>query len=1016
MFDYFKKADLKKTNFDMSNHSPYTCNLGELLPTYSDAVLAGDEWKMKIKETIKTAPFVAPSLIKLSNSNYGFFTPNQCIWHHWNDFVTNGSMLQDTVLSAQNKSEVDSVFKWPSIPANLLQMALKVANGYAIPVFNFSLRTSSYSVVNPNANKNKGTLIDQKQLDSLLAKFVPLQIEGVDNLYCFPYSPELLSDLLLPTSEPNGLFGYDGSNIGGSLKWLMFADEVSSEISLNNPPVRCEWHDVLHYERQDAKFVNPFFVKHPSFSLNDDWLSVRTGNGKFAYDSNTIWRHPHLADTPDEFVSVYVVLSMNDEAHSLKYKKLSKSQITLATETVKEAGVIDKYTLNFEKLYNADSVFRKWINDAMNYVAPELGNSTLDTPAISQIRIVEASTVDYIMNRENFEYVVADEVNATRNSYSYRFLPSHVLCFNPYADSVTDDFYFELPLSRDYISSFTTDGSLHAALDFASDGESNITHAGNGQSFAFFTPVSVNNEDVHEHFACGYSALGFLRYCCEKVSRLVEYFDINIDGLVCRSFVPYLAVEYNALPFMAYSKIWNDYFRNSVLQSPELNYGDVNGLLFNNDAHNIYMDQFVSHSSDHYKESDYYYVPPSKGWVLPVYNKPLEFTDGQMAVMKIDSYTAALALITGCNISSLFPFDDSSEDVFLPSYYNALCAVKYKNIGKSIYTSGMLEPTNGAKIEEIPDTVIELRSATALQKFWEKTAVSRTIKKWYQGIFGTTPSHDDYDSPLLLGKASSSIQVGEILQQSQTTDTSALGERAGVALGGCNKGVASHYFNEHGVVMILSSVTMDISFVDGELPYTKALHSYLDLPYEQFAHIGNEALPVSAVSAVPPPRFCLSDVKFSALPWSSPRGASMAYGNRSSLLGNAAFQRSYHKIIPNCTLDSWIGKTLPKDNDGHVNTSEYLNSSFSYTSRYAQWKIKSDSCHGEFRRDLSHWVSTQRLLGGVAFTHFFVTWEFRERNFDLGKFFAYLDGDKFYIDRYNDCSVIRALPFASTPK
>ena len=1011
MFDYFKKADLKKTNFDMSNHSPYTCNMGELLPTYSDAVLAGDEWKMRIKETIKTAPFVAPSLIKLSNSNYGFFTPNQCIWHHWNDFVTNGSMVQDTVLSANNKSEIDSVYKWPSIPANLLQMALKVANGYALPVFSFSVKSSSYSVINPNAQKNNGTIIDQKQLEALLDSFVPLQIEGIDNLYCFPYSPELLSALVTPTSEPNGLFGFDGSMIGATMKWLMFADEVSSEISLSNPPVKCEWSDVLHYERKDGKFVNPFFVKHPSFTVNDDWLAVRTSNTSPTYSSSTEWRNPYTVADTTEFDSVYVELTMNtsDQANKYKYKKLSKSQITLATATKSVMGAT-KYYLDFDKLINADNVFRKWINDSLNSITVTTGS------AISKIRIVEASSTDYITSHDVYEYAVADSVVVDQFSYNYRFLPSHVLCPNPYADSVTPDYYFQLPVSADYLSSFTTKGDLNIALDLASDGESNITHTQNGKSFAFYTSVSIGTNTVHEHYACGYSALGFLRYCCEKVSRLVEYFDINIDGLICRSFIPYLAVEYNALPFMAYSKIWNDYFRNTVLQSPELDYGDANGLLFNNDAHNIYMDRYLTETTNHNLESDYYYVPQSKGWVLPVHNKPLEFNNGSMAVIRIGTYTSALALITGCNISSIFPFDETSDDVFLPSYYNALCAVKYKNIGRSIYTSGMLEPTNGAKIEEIPDTVIELRSATALQKFWEKTAVARTIKKWYQGIFGTTPSHDDYDSPLLLGKASSSIQVGEILQQSQTTDTSALGDRAGVALGGCNKGVASHYFNEHGVVMILSSVTMDISFVDGELPYTKALHSYLDLPYEQFAHIGNEGLPVSAVSAVPPPRFCLSQVNFSALPWSSPRGASMAYGNRSSLLGNAAFQRCNTKIIPNCSLDSWIGESLPTDQDGNINTSEYLNSSFSYTSRYAQWKIKNDSCHGEFRRDLSHWVGTQRLLGSVAFTHFFVTWEFRERNFDLGKFFAYLDGDKFYIDRYNDCSVIRALPFASTPQ
>ena len=979
LFNYFKKADLKKTPFNMSNHAPYTCNMGELCVTYLNDTIAGDDWKLKIAETIKTAPLTAPSLLRMSNSNYAFFVPNMTLWEHWNDFLTNCSMIQDTVVSAENKNEVSSLFKVPSIPANLLQIPLKIANGYACPVLHFRFSEANVPSSSTNTSKSK-TLADKDLLDALVKGGAKAYSVGEDEVVV-PFG-KTANVAALNYINNDKLRSYpSGNNLYSNIEWLLFQDELSTNVTLDNPPVRIIESDIKCFIKDSQGVGNlssPFYLHDVDFEINEEYL-VTNNDVTEAYinglDSITT-PQSEISELPTGSISVFT--TDYETGAKVKYKVLKNFDLTrfYVYDSVKriyrfDAGKLstDSFVLDFLKWYDLS-------------FSGNNGDIPLDF-------VIGSNTILHVVLNPHHSYGLHRGSISTIN-----------ICTNPYENET----YFTLPCP--------THNQYGIYIKGASFDEDGLPYYLYSSDVTQGTSIDFMNS--------GYTLYAWYVYLCRKVSRHCDFMELPFEGLTVRSFEAYCNMEFNALPFIAYSRIWDKYFRNSQIQSPEFCYKNVNGLMFNNEWHNTFMQSFSDCIFNGSDEKDYYFKDSC--WCLPIHTKPLEMTDGVYPVIKIDTMQKAFSLITGICISSLIGANEDFNGIFMPNYYNSLCGIKYKNIGKSIFTAGILEPTNGAKIEEIPDTIIELRSASALQKFWEKTAVARSVKKWYQTIFGTTPSHDDYDEPLLLGKASSEIQIGEILQQSQTTDTAALGERAGVALGGCDKGIAKHYFNEHGWIMIISSTTMDVSFCDGVQQYSFPVHSYLDLPYAQFANIGNEALPVRLLSSVPPPSKSLTEDELNKrLYWDkvfvSNRSEDNYYGIQYAPNENASMRHQFGNEIPNGTLHAWNMERYPITPRGDLRTSDYCESPFSYVPRYSEFKIKLDKCHGEFRSTLRHWVGFQRFTGAVGFTHYFISWEFRARAMGLGRYFVVNDGssDMFYIDRYNKATCIRSLPYVSTP-
>lgn len=191
-------------------------------------------------------------------------------------------------------------------------------------------------------------------------------------------------------------------------------------------------------------------------------------------------------------------------------------------------------------------------------------------------------------------------------------------------------------------------------------------------------------------------------------------------------------------------------------------------------------------------------------------------------------------------------------------------------------------------------TIIELRRAFALQEFLEKSA--RGGARYIENLlsfFGVRGSDYRLQRPLYLGGAKNPIVISELLQTSQTTDDSPLGNMSGQgnSLGGGF--MFKRFFEEHGLVLGIMSIMPKASYFRGT-PRRWLRRDKFDFYWPQFAHIGEQPI-----------------------------------------LSNELYS--------------------DESNDGNTISNFNENDVFGYTPRYAEYRFNNDEIHGQFRSTLKNW-------------------------------------------------------------
>lgn len=250
----------------------------------------------------------------------------------------------------------------------------------------------------------------------------------------------------------------------------------------------------------------------------------------------------------------------------------------------------------------------------------------------------------------------------------------------------------------------------------------------------------------------------------------------------------------NLLPFMCMSKTWNIYYRNNSVQSPELDYSDVNGLIYAiSDAGSYQLGNtgetvsrnLVSSWSSHYPSKSYNWR--IKLNCLPPNANSSDSKSYAPFYLDVRGEETMIAVLTGYNLKhvvkrfllSNYATEFTDNNVILPNYYNGLLVQKYRNFEDDYFTSATLDPMEGHSSLNVPSTLEELRNVSKLEEFLERNAFARDFYSWMQANFGVSPNSIVNQRPLLLGTKVIPVQIGEQLQTSQTTDSSPLGERGG---------------------------------------------------------------------------------------------------------------------------------------------------------------------------------------------------------------------------------------------
>lgn len=311
-----------------------------------------------------------------------------------------------------------------------------------------------------------------------------------------------------------------------------------------------------------------------------------------------------------------------------------------------------------------------------------------------------------------------------------------------------------------------------------------------------------------------------------NVGTLADYFGIptGVSGL-----------KVNSLPFRAYAKVWNEWFRDENLQQPVTQSMDDTTTTGSNTGTNLsdaeagglplkvckYKDYFTSCLPSPQKSAEPVTIPltgnapimgyQDKGRTSPVVGDTKTFytvgpteTGEKVQVGQIGADKDGLAMYWGRN-------------------------------GSLAYLGAELGNITGA-------TINELRQAIAVQHIFERDARTGTrYKEILKGAWGVTSPDARLDRSEYIGGHRMPINVNQVIQTSSTDSTSPQGNTGAYSMTTLSRNMCTYSATEHGYVLGLAAIRVDHSYQQGlsRLWTRNTRFSYYD---PMLANLGEQAV------------------------------------------------------------------------------------------------------------------------------------------------------------------------------
>lgn len=330
-----------------------------------------------------------------------------------------------------------------------------------------------------------------------------------------------------------------------------------------------------------------------------------------------------------------------------------------------------------------------------------------------------------------------------------------------------------------------------------------------------------------------------------KVGTLADYFGIPTG-------VANLSV--NSLPFRAYAKIWNEWFRDENLQQPvtmsktdATTAGSNTGTSLS-DAEKggmplkvcKYKDYFTSCLPSPQKAADPVTIPlggnaPVRAFIDTALTKEAKGY-GTVSGTKAGTWTYG-SMVT-----------DSERARMLEGYPQQLSGNYFwasKTAGQTDYTNGNYshQAYMGADLSSVTAaTINELRQAIAVQHIFERDARTGTrYKEILQGAWGVTSPDARLDRSEYIGGYRMPINVNQVVQTSATDSTSPQGNTGAYSMTTMSRNMCTYSATEHGYVIGLAAIRVDHSYQQGlsRLWTRSTRFSYYD---PMLANLGEQAV------------------------------------------------------------------------------------------------------------------------------------------------------------------------------